>query len=63
MLTDVAGLGLALKAIQFAERAATPERTYGFYRVEIPHDVFVDKLAYLLRASLVLFQKGDYSIN
>ena len=34
MLTDVAGLGLALLAIQFAERPATPERTYGFYRVE-----------------------------
>jgi cobalt-zinc-cadmium efflux system protein len=35
MLTDLAGLGLALMAIQFAERPATPERTYGFYRVEI----------------------------
>ncbi|MGH9962440.1 MAG: cation diffusion facilitator family transporter, partial [Pyrinomonadaceae bacterium] len=35
MLTDVAGLGLALLAIQFAERPATRERTYGFYRVEI----------------------------
>lgn len=35
MLTDVAGLALALMAIQFAERPATPERTYGFYRVEI----------------------------
>ena len=35
MLTDVAGLGLALVAIRFAKRPATPERTYGFYRVEI----------------------------
>lgn len=35
MLTDVAGLGLALMAIQFAERPATAKRTYGFYRVEI----------------------------
>ncbi len=35
MLTDVAGMGLALLAIRFAERPATPERTYGFYRVEI----------------------------
>ena len=35
MLTDVAGLGLALFAIRFAERPATPERTYGYYRVEI----------------------------
>lgn len=29
MLTDVAGLGMALMAIQFAERPATPERTSG----------------------------------
>jgi cobalt-zinc-cadmium efflux system protein len=35
MLTDVAGLGMALLAIRFAEREATPEHTYGFYRVEI----------------------------
>lgn len=35
MLTDVAGLALALIAIKFAERPATPERTYGFYRIEI----------------------------
>lgn len=35
MLTDVGGLGLALLAIWFAERPPTPERTYGYYRVEI----------------------------
>ena len=35
MLTDVAGLALALVAMRFAERPATPKRTYGFYRVEI----------------------------
>ena len=35
MLTDVAGLALALLAIWFAEKPATPERTYGYYRVEI----------------------------
>jgi len=35
MLTDVSGLALALMAIKFAERPATPERTYGYYRVEI----------------------------
>lgn len=35
MLTDVGGLGLALFAIRFAQRPATPERTYGYYRVEI----------------------------
>ncbi|MBK9214699.1 MAG: cation transporter [Chloracidobacterium sp.] len=35
MLTDVGGLGLALLAIWFAERPATPEKTYGYYRIEI----------------------------
>ena len=35
MLTDVAGVGLALLAIWFAERPASPARTYGYYRVEI----------------------------
>ena len=35
MLTDVAGIGLALLAIRFAERPATPARTYGYYRAEI----------------------------
>ena len=35
MLTDVMGLALALVAIRFAERPATPERTYGYHRAEI----------------------------
>ena len=35
MLTDVGGLALALLAIRFAERPASPEKTYGYYRVEI----------------------------
>src|SRR5688500_647203 len=35
MLTDVLGLGMALAAIRFARRPATPGKTYGFYRAEI----------------------------
>jgi cobalt-zinc-cadmium efflux system protein len=35
MLTDVAGIGLALLAIWFAGRPATPERTFGHHRFEI----------------------------
>lgn len=35
MMTDVAGLGMALLAIWFGARPATPERTYGYYRAEI----------------------------
>lgn len=35
MLTDVGGLGLALVAIRFAERPATPQKTFGYLRMEI----------------------------
>jgi cobalt-zinc-cadmium efflux system protein len=35
MLTDVAALSLSLAATWFATRKATPQKTYGFYRVEI----------------------------
>lgn len=35
MLHDVAALGLALFAMRFAERPATPEKTFGWYRLEI----------------------------
>lgn len=35
MLTDVAGLSLALLAIWFAQRPATSSKTYGYYRAEI----------------------------
>ena len=35
MLTDVAGIGLALLAIWFARRPATSGRTFGFLRLEI----------------------------
>ena len=35
MLTDVLGLAMALFAIRFAQRPATPAKTYGFYRTEI----------------------------
>lgn len=35
MLTDVLGLAMALAAIRFSQRPATPAKTYGFYRTEI----------------------------
>jgi cobalt-zinc-cadmium efflux system protein len=35
MLTDAAGIGLALLAATFAARPATPERTFGYQRFEI----------------------------
>jgi cobalt-zinc-cadmium efflux system protein len=47
MLTDAGAIGLALLAIWFAERPATPEKTYGYYRVEM--------LAALTNAVVLLF--------
>lgn len=35
MATDAGGLGLALFAIHFAQKAATPQKTYGYLRTEI----------------------------
>ena len=35
MLTDAAGVGLALLAVTFAAKPATPERTFGYQRSEI----------------------------
>ena len=35
MLTDAGGLALALVAIQFSERPATPAKTYGYARTEV----------------------------
>ncbi len=51
MLTDVLGLGMALLAIRFAQRPATPVKTYGLYRAEI--------LAALVN-SVVLFGIAGY---
>ncbi|HEY8470953.1 MAG TPA: cation diffusion facilitator family transporter, partial [Longimicrobiales bacterium] len=35
MLADVAAVGLSLFALWFAQRPATPEKTYGYLRLEI----------------------------
>ena len=50
MLTDVAGLSLALAAVWFAKRPATHQRTYGYYRLEI--------LAAMLNALFLIFVAG-----
>src|SRR2546426_8842604 len=51
MLTDVAGLSLALLAIWFAQRSASAKMTFGYYRTEI--------LAALVNA-LLLFAVSGY---
>jgi len=50
MLTDAAGLGLALFAIWIAHRPPTPAKTYGYYRAEI--------LAALVNALVLLVVAG-----
>ncbi len=35
MIADVAGIGLSLLAIIYTQKPPTPERTYGFFRMEI----------------------------
>jgi cobalt-zinc-cadmium efflux system protein len=47
MLTDAGALGLALLAIRFAQKPATAEKTYGYYRAEI--------LAALVNGVILLF--------
>lgn len=55
MLTDVGGLGLALFATWFAARPPTPEKTYGYYRVEILAAV-VNALVLLAISLLILYE-------
>lgn len=55
MLTDVGGLGLALFAIRIGRKSATPDRTYGFYRVEILA-ALVNALVLILISLVVLYE-------
>ena len=58
MLTDVAGLAMTLFAARFAARAATPGRTYGFYRAEILA-ALANGVLLLGVAGFVLFEAVD----
>jgi len=55
MLTDVAGVGMALLAIWFAGRSPTNDRTYGYLRVEILAAVTNAFLLFGV-AALILFE-------
>jgi cobalt-zinc-cadmium efflux system protein len=55
MLTDVAGIVLALAAMKFAERPPSPRRTYGYQRVEILAAA-VNGVALLFVAGYILFE-------
>lgn len=55
MLVDAGGLLLSLCAVWFAERPATPEKTYGYYRVEILA-ALVNGVVICLLAAGILFE-------
>lgn len=55
MLTDSAALGLALLAIRFAERPATPQKTYGYLRAEIL-SALANSVALLLITAYILYE-------
>ncbi|VTU01672.1 cation transporter : Uncharacterized protein OS=Hymenobacter sp. APR13 GN=N008_21595 PE=4 SV=1: Cation_efflux [Gemmataceae bacterium] len=55
MLTDVGGLGLALFAAWMSQKPATPQRTYGYYRVEILA-ALTNAVVLFLMAFFILFE-------
>ena len=55
MATDAAGLLLALLAIGIARRPATPERSFGYYRVEIFAAV-LNAVILLVVAAVIVFE-------
>lgn len=55
MLTDVGGLALALIAIRFAAREATPQRTFGYLRMEVL-SALADAVVLLLLTVYILYE-------
>ncbi len=58
MLTDVAGLVLALAAMKFSERPPSPRRTYGYHRVEILAAA-TNGVALLAISGYILYEAGQ----
>lgn len=55
MLTDVAALALALTALWFGSRPATPNKTFGYYRLEILA-AFVNGVALAVLSLVILYE-------
>lgn len=55
MLTDVAALALALLAVWFSARPATPQKTFGYYRLEILA-AFVNGVALVVVSLIILYE-------
>jgi len=55
MLADVGGLALTLFAINYTRKPATPQRTYGFYRIEILASL-VNSLVMVFLSAYILYE-------
>jgi cobalt-zinc-cadmium efflux system protein len=55
MLADVGGLALTLFAINYTRKPATPQRTYGFYRIEILASL-VNSLVMIFLSVYILYE-------
>jgi cobalt-zinc-cadmium efflux system protein len=62
MLTDAGGLALALIAIRFAERPATPQKTYGYVRLEIL-SALLNAVVLLVLTIFILYEAVDRFLN
>lgn len=62
MFTDTMALGLSLFALIFAQRPATPEKTFGFYRAEILAALF-NGAALAVVSSVILFESYQRIID
>ncbi len=55
MLTDAAGIALSVFAINFSRKSATPQRTYGFYRLEILA-AFANSIILILISGYIIYE-------
>ena len=62
MLTDAGGLALALIAIRFAEKPATPQRSYGYVRMEIL-SALANAVVLLLLTVYILYEAYQRFLN
>ncbi len=58
MLADAGSFALAIVAMRFADRPATPQRTFGFYRVEILA-ALANAVVLVLLSGLILFEAWE----
>ena len=61
MLTDVAGLGMALAAIQFAQSQRNRSHTYGLYRLEVLAALTNDVLLFAVATFVIIEAIGRFS--